>query len=51
MITSFSNVLTTDLFLGLITLISLGLVGVWVFAIFYVGRKYQSAIDSNNIAC
>jgi len=47
----FADMLTADTFLLISSIASLGLIGLWVMAAMYVGRKHKEAIDTDSLVC
>ncbi len=45
------RVMTAETFLLVSSVAALGMIGVWVAAASYVGRKHKEAVDNNSIVC
>lgn len=47
----FADMLSANTFLLISSVASLGLIGLWVVAALYVGRKHKEAIDTDSVVC
>ena len=47
----FKHFMAADLFLAVSSLVSLGLIGVWVFVALYLGKTHRKAVEQQKVVC